>query len=118
MKLADYKAGQRYRVTSLPAECDQWPPTEGSGHYLQNGDIITLSNPPVVQYDVYCEYTFNGQTFYTNLLLRYKPFGNYILSEWITPIGDPRPICACNIWTTGCICGVFAAENEGEGAGR
>lgn len=116
MKKEDYKPGQRYRVTGLPANYNLWSPTEGSDHLLQNGDIITLDDPPTGEKERWIDCTLGGSITHIDILLLYKPLGQWIPSKWVTPIDNDHSICTCKIMITGCVCGVFAAEmNAKEG---
>jgi hypothetical protein len=99
-----YRAGDQYRVVGLPASIHSW-----GSLCLQNGDVVTLMEPPTLEIPLPLRLHLGLET---NVGLRIEPLTNWVPAEWVapTPLSRLVFVCQCDIMATGCVCGVFRAE--------
>lgn len=104
MDRTDYKAGQVCDIFGIPND-KTW-----GYHNDKNGDTITLSDPPTQT----TSHNFHGIHTKSKFILNYDNGYSWIPPEWVKPTSSssepPKAVCTCDVWLTGCVCGVF--ENE------
>jgi hypothetical protein len=120
---SSYRAGDRLRVAGLPPSITTWVrPKEffgDSNRNLQNGDIITLIDPPTrdrLSFPGIFEMSGSGADFGLNYEGR-SGFDGCIPADLTEPVaeGGESALCVCDIMTlmvSGCNCGYLSKEKK------
>jgi hypothetical protein len=125
MTREEYKPGHRLRVVGLPPNITMWSrPAEASGdynRYLQNGDIITLIDPPTrdrLSFPGIFEMSGSGADFGLNYKGRFGADASIPADMTEVVAEDDDQVvsqCTCDIITlmaAGCTCGHLNKEKE------